>query len=111
MKIPSNIKSAAKLLLTLILDNAGGHSEVARLADTDRQLLFAACERGFISLRTVAKVSKALKISPWALSYVKLYEIFGEDSKFFEDVVCDPDTDKYLNDSDVEKIIKVYRKK
>lgn len=108
MKIPANLKSAAKLLLNFIIQKYGGYSEVGRLVGLERQTLHTACTNGAITLTTVHQVAKALGISPWALSYVKLYTVFGKDSADFEGVV---NTSSTLSEEDKEKILKVYKKR
>jgi len=106
MQPSKSLRTAAKLLLNVLIKKFGGHSEVARAIGADRQLIYIACDKGYVTLSTVYLVSKALQIDPWALSYVKLYQVFGEESKNFEKVVK---TTGVLDSDEIASILKVYK--
>ncbi len=106
-KVPSNIKSAAKLLLTLLIEQHGGQSEVGRLCRLPRQTLFTSVTKGYVALPLTYTIAKKLKTDIWTLSYVKLMEVFGENSPEFSDIIIDCS----LSSNEKEKIMNIYRRK
>lgn len=105
-KVPSNIKSAAKLLLTLLIEQHGGQSEVGRLCRLPRQTLFTSVTKGYVALPLTYTIAKKLNTDIWTLSYVKLMEVFGETSPDFTEIIKDCS----LSNNEKEKILNVYKK-
>lgn len=106
----NNLKPACKLLLKKIVEAYEGQSEVAKIVKTDRQLVYTACSKGYFTLTTVYSVAKALNINPWALSYLKLYSVFGKERSVpFEQVVSE--LKDLLKPEDMKKIISIYKNK
>lgn len=86
-KITDNITRASAALLKEIIQQHGGYSEVARATKTTRQSINSYINYGHTPLANVYAFSKALGVSVWELSYVKLLEVFGEESIPFDKVV------------------------
>ncbi len=91
-----------------MIQKFGGYSEVGRIVGLERQTLHTACTNGAVTLTTVYQVAKALDLDPWALSYAKLYAIFGEDSPDFQGIV----TKSPLGlTEDAAAVLKIYKKR
>jgi len=87
--VPDSIKRKAKLLLDYIIEYHGGYAEVGAKTNSVRQRIYTYIVYGYVPLSNVYTIAKPLKVSVWALSYVKLAEVFGEQSPSFESVVND----------------------
>lgn len=104
-RITDNVTKASALLLKAIVEQYGGYSEVARLAKTSRQAINNYINYGHTPLIKVYSIARSLKVSVWALSYVKLLEVFGEQSVPFETVLKELNLNKATKDS----ILKTYK--
>jgi len=87
--ISDDLKKKAKLLLEYIIEYYGGYAEVGAKTNSVRQRIYTYIVYGYVPLSNVYTIAKPLKVSVWALSYVKLAEVFGEQSPSFEKVVND----------------------
>ena len=88
-KLTSSRSKAAETLCRSIIEAFGGYSAIANRVDTSRQHVYAADISGCVGLSLVYRMAKELNVSPWTLSYKKLYQVFGEDSPSLETVVKD----------------------
>lgn len=78
---------AAKEMLKLIVDNAGGTTNIGRNSGLSRQNVQNFIDYGFVPLKSVYKICSSLGATPWELSYIKLYEIFANKSPSFASVL------------------------
>ena len=88
-KLTASRARAAKDLCRALIKAFGGFAAIANKIGVTRQHIYAADQVGCVGLSLVYRMAKELNVSPWALSYVKLYQVFGEDSPALETVVRD----------------------
>jgi hypothetical protein len=86
-RIPPKLKKASEALSREVILAAGGSAAVGNSLGIDRRYFHNNLRRGYIPLGNVHDVSEILGVSPWALSYYKLLEIFGKNSPKFLDVL------------------------
>ena len=77
----------AKKLCTALLKEAGGASAVANSLGSKRQYIFTDMAQGYVPLKRVYDICTLLNVSPWALSYVKLAQVFGEQAPQLKSVI------------------------
>lgn len=107
-KVPKNIVDASKLLVSAIIDALGGSSDVGKKCGCSRQKIYNYEEYGYIPLKEVYSIAKALNVKVWHLSYAKLMEVHGLSTPNFEILV---NTLNILSGEDKNKILKVYKKR
>src|SRR6187431_1835952 len=107
-KVNQDLKKAAALLLKMIIDYYEGTTEVAKATKRSRQVVHSFLTYGYIPLQQSYHFARALKVSVWAVSYVKLLEVFAEQSTPFETVVTDL---PILSAEQKTQILKLVKKK
>lgn len=85
--VPAKLVKASKLLLLLLIENCGGTQATANQVKVSKQGIIHFKNRGYIPLAKIYSIAKDMQESVWALSYFKLYEIFGTDSPDFSNIV------------------------
>lgn len=84
----NSIEIASAELTRHLIAACGGLAAIANSLDYDRQHVYKWKKYGYVPLVQVYGLSKLLHIDQWALSYAKLYEVFGpEKSPSFASVV------------------------
>ena len=86
-ELPKALGVAAKELCRVILVNAGGASAIANSLKWDRQYIHICMTTGSVPLERAYEVSQLLKVSPWAISYLRLAKVFGDDRPKFKTIV------------------------
>lgn len=107
-KVPIATVNASKLLMTTLIKNFGGSTEVGNKCGLSRQAINNFETEGYVPLVQVYSIAKTLRLKAFHLSYYRLMEVFGELTPDFELLVKNL---KSLSVEDKSNILKVYKKK